>query len=167
MIAGSWAPIPIPQPRDRFPPRQPFCWGGQLNLAHQPLVIVVCFCEARSARATSAYMTEFPFGKILSRWVAAARTQFVGACQGADPVFCIRPSVATRRGLASVSSPQVLKPPGRQLGITDRRLDRAMPEITLQRSSIGAFVRQHEPTGVPQHVRMHGERHFCRGLDGD
>src|SRR5262249_1566715 len=44
-----------------------------------------------------------------------------------------------------------------------------MPKIGLQRSSIGASVRQHEATSVSQHVRMHREGHLSLNtnpLDG-
>jgi hypothetical protein len=48
-------------------------------------------------------------------------------------------------------APQVLKPAWREFGMADRRLDTSMPEVSLQRSRIGAPVRQDKAGGVAQH----------------
>ena len=42
----------------------------------------------------------------------------------------------------------------RQFGITNRMLDRFMPEIGLDRAGIDALGRQLKSAGVPQHVRV-------------
>ena len=74
------------------------------------------------------------------------------------------------------SSPEVLEPARRQLGVSHRVLDVAVAEVSLQRSRIVALVGQRKATGVAQHVRMsrkaelgldasalHHARKACRG----
>src|SRR6476469_4566933 len=60
---------------------------------------------------------------------------------------------------AEVSSPEVLEPVRRQLGVAHRVLDVAVTEVSLQRSRIVALVGQRKATGVAQHVRMSRRRH--------
>ena len=50
------------------------------------------------------------------------------------------------------SSPEVLEPARRQLGVSHRVLDVAVAEVSLQRSGIVALVGQRKAAGVPQHV---------------
>ena len=61
------------------------------------------------------------------------------------------------------SSPEVLEPARRQLGVSHRVLDVAVAEVSLQRPGIVALVGQRKATGVAQHVRM--SRKAQLGLD--
>lgn len=57
------------------------------------------------------------------------------------------------------SSPEVLEPCRRQLGVPHGVLDIAVTEIGLQGADVVALVGQREAAGVAQHVRVHLERH--------
>ena len=63
----------------------------------------------------------------------------------------------------ATSAPQVLKAPWRELGVPHRRLDAAMAKVGLQRTRVGALVRQHESGRMAQHMRMQLEADL--GLD--
>jgi hypothetical protein len=58
-------------------------------------------------------------------------------------------------------APDVLKSSRRKLGVTDGRLDRAMPEIGLQRPGIGSPISQRIAASVAQHVRMRLKRQLA------
>lgn len=60
---------------------------------------------------------------------------------------------STERDRARVASPpQVLEPAWRQLGVTHCGLDRAMPEIGLQRSCVCPLIGQSKARRMTQHV---------------
>ena len=61
----------------------------------------------------------------------------------------IEDALATRAGL-----PQLFKPPRVGGGVQHRMLDTAMPQVVLDEPGIRALVRQSEPAGVTEHVRM-------------
>jgi hypothetical protein len=52
------------------------------------------------------------------------------------------------------SSPKVLKPSRRQLGVAHGVLDLLVTQVGLQRPGIRPLVRQREAAGMPQHVGM-------------
>ncbi len=60
----------------------------------------------------------------------------------------------TGRDLRHASSPEVLEPLGRQLGVAHGVLDISVAEIGLQRPRIVALAGQREAAGVAQHVRV-------------
>ena len=49
-------------------------------------------------------------------------------------------------------APQVFKAAWRELGVAHGRLDAAVPEVCLQRSRVGAPVRQDKTGRMAQHV---------------
>ena len=62
-----------------------------------------------------------------------------------------------------MSSPEVLKPAWRQLGVSHRMLDISMAQIGLKGPGIVAFVSQGEAASVPEHVGVSLEAQL--GLD--
>src|SRR5262245_136684 len=56
--------------------------------------------------------------------------------------------------LPAASTPEVLKPVRRQLGVAHRVLDVLVPEPCLQRPGVVAGVGQRVAAAMPQHVRM-------------
>jgi hypothetical protein len=56
--------------------------------------------------------------------------------------------------------PEPIKAVGAQLGIPHRVHNVAVSHEVLQRAGIDAVIRQLEPTGVAQHVRMNWEGEF-------
>src|SRR5262245_26907106 len=63
-------------------------------------------------------------------------------------------------GSRAVSTPEVLEPMRRQLGISDRVLDVLVAKVVLQGSRVVAIICQLEPTGVAKHVRVDQEWHL-------
>jgi hypothetical protein len=57
-------------------------------------------------------------------------------------------------------SPKILEAIGRQRRIAHGGHDRAVAEISLDGARVMAVVRELEPTGMPQHVRMNEEGEF-------
>src|SRR5215831_5584868 len=60
----------------------------------------------------------------------------------------------------SSSSPKVLEPVGRHVGIPDRVLNVLVPEVVLQGPRVMAIVRELEPTGMAKHVWVDREWHL-------
>ena len=56
--------------------------------------------------------------------------------------------------------PEPIKAVGAQLGIAHRMHDAAVTEEVLQRAGVDAVIRQLEPAGMAQHVRMNREGQF-------
>ena len=67
-------------------------------------------------------------------------------------VIPLQPALCTRLRWAPLIPKQAFEARRRQFGITNRVLDRFMPEIGLDRAGIDALVRQLKSAGVPQHV---------------
>ena len=72
-------------------------------------------------------------------------------------------SAAHLRAVWSRSSPEVLEPLGRQLGIFYSVLDVPVAKVGLQGACIVALVGESEAAGVPQHVRGQVIPHGLRG----
>ena len=67
--------------------------------------------------------------------------------------------------------PKVLATVGRQLRVPDGMLDVLVPEVVLQGPRVVAVVRELEPAGMTEHVRMDREWHLggrqpCRTTSG-
>jgi hypothetical protein len=59
------------------------------------------------------------------------------------------------RHVADVStSPEILEPRRRQLGVSHGVLDVAMPQVSLQGARVVPFVRERIAASVPEHVRV-------------
>ena len=76
----------------------------------------------------------------------------IGAARSGDPAA--GGALVPRLRWAPLIPKQAFEARRRQLGITHRMLDRFVPEVGLDRTGIDALVRQLEPTGMPQHVRV-------------
>jgi len=68
-------------------------------------------------------------------------------------------------GSRAVSTPEVLEPMRRQLGVAHRVLNILVPQPSLQRPCVVAGVRQGVAAAVAQHVRMDRKGHFGASPD--